>query len=147
MRRMLTVAACLVLSGCASAPLLQLAEEANFGEEPTVDDAQGQIRAFLEAVVNDPESLRLTSLIGPQKGWSATSKDAVFQDYRFGWVFRAEVHGGNRRPDDPGATRYKFFFNSAGALSHVVDLETCKHAWDRIGLVRRSAGTARQDEI
>lgn len=109
---LLSILPLVLATGCASAPTAAELEQADYGSPITQEDAEAQATAWLQSVLRDPESLRV-SWDPLLKGWRNH-----FGETYFGYRLPATVNAKNGFGGYSGAEPYEFmFFN--GRLAHV----------------------------
>ena len=85
-------------------------DAATYTAKPTQQEAETQIRSYLDTVLKDPESLKL-SCKSIKKGWARKYRD---RDANFGWVTPCSVNAKNSYDGYTGATSYIFLFTTNG---------------------------------
>lgn len=108
MKQILISILVLFLTACAGTQIKpEDIRNANFESRPTQAEAETKIRAHLETVLIDPDSLRL-SCNAPRKGWG---RDNMFDKPIFGYLVVCSVNAKNRLGGYTGAKRHSYMFN------------------------------------
>ncbi len=101
----------LVLLTACTMPVKQSdIEAAQYTAKPTQQEAEKQIRSYLNTALKDPDSLKL-SCQTIKKGWARQYRDHTAE---FGWVKPCTVNAKNSFGGYTGGTSYIFLFTTNG---------------------------------
>lgn len=96
--KLLALAACIALTGCATAVTQQMLDGADLGPRPAQAAAEDAVRSYFNATAIDSDSLKFRSWGRPVRGYTqATGLAAAAEpDAVFGYFIALEVNGKNR---------------------------------------------------
>ena len=107
----LAVFAALMVAACGGVPVTRDdAGRAQFAAKPSEEEAMQKIRAYLERVLIDPESLRLKCSKVTDRAWA---RQNMFDRPQFGYLVVCDVNAKNKFGGYTGGKEHIFLFNGS----------------------------------
>ncbi|MBJ6724396.1 hypothetical protein [Geomesophilobacter sediminis] len=115
-RLLSVIIACLLLSACAVSREAMM--KADYGPQPSKEEAMQKVKQYLSLVLIDPDSLKLACSDDIRKGW--LRDDPLGGTPNFGWLIYCNVNAKNRFGGYTGYKNYFFAINKFSVVSRDV---------------------------
>lgn len=122
----LFILAATLLTACASRiiPTKSEAQKADYGTEPTFDQAQKIVKKYMESRLLDPESATYKCL-PPAKGWASATKlehAELGGKVHYGYIIPCTINAKNRFGGYVGAKNYGFMIQTFSGKTSIFEI-------------------------